>query len=136
MLQLAYNTTDAPVLADDLGHVIGGRDWGTVDSTDAASKLALGTDSLVLVDEDSIGKDANPAAVAAVERLTERRKRHDAATATQKDKLAEALEDAGVDVDDDATKAELVEAAESSDVKLTAPRKPAAKSSSARAKKS
>lgn len=53
----AFNTTDSPVVIDDEGHVLGGNEWGTVETTDDAVKAALDSGDLVLVDATSDAPD-------------------------------------------------------------------------------
>lgn len=116
MLKLAYNTTDSAVLVDSAGYFIGGREWGTVDSTDDIASAELAAGRLVEADEDAAADSGNPLAFDAVRHLRERRDRLEAAKAMDKDELVEALPPEVVDaLPEGATgepaKADLVEAA-------------------------
>lgn len=90
-LKLAYNTTSGPVLADSAGFVIGGHEWGPVDSTDQIALDAFARDDLIDADEDALAASDNEVARAAVASLQSRRDREQAARALDKDALAEAL---------------------------------------------
>jgi len=91
-LQLAYNTTDAPVTVDSAGFQIGGRSWGVVDTTDDRGKAEIGV-SLRLVDEDKARAAASERedVATAVADLDRRRDLADAARSASKDELVEAL---------------------------------------------
>jgi hypothetical protein len=89
-LQLAFNTTDSPVLVDSAGHTIGGHEWGVIDSTDELGSKASG---LIPADEDALAGTSNPSAKAALEQLQERRDREEAARKLDKDQLVEAVPD-------------------------------------------
>lgn len=70
MHRTAYNSTDRPVVIDDEGRIIAGRDYGTVDDSKEEVKEALALDYLILV-EVGTGADINPAAAEAARRTTE-----------------------------------------------------------------
>lgn len=63
MILTGYNPTDAPVVVDALGHMIGGGEWGTYDSTADEVKAAIEAGTLVHVDVDIDAVD-NPSAAA------------------------------------------------------------------------
>lgn len=86
-LQLAYNTTGGVVLVDELGHSIGGRDWGVVDTTDAIGKEELATGRLVLVDEDGAAASDRAEVKAALASLAARRQRTEEARGLDKTEL-------------------------------------------------
>jgi hypothetical protein len=91
-LQLAYNTTDAPVTVDSAGFQIGGRSWGVVDSTDDRGKAELAEGgALRRVDEDKARASETPAVKVAVADLDRRRELAEAAKAASKEDLVEAL---------------------------------------------
>lgn len=124
MYQTAYNTGTEALLADDLGRVIGGSEWGPVDTSSAAVKDALKADLLLLVDVEAIPEDThehqvNPALRDAVTSTADVNSRLEAIKATSKDDLKAALLEAPegaetldtmADNPDKATKAELVDA--------------------------
>lgn len=90
-LSLAYNTTDAAILADGSGYLIDGRGWGPVDTTDAVGSGELDAGRLILADEAGARASDNPAAQAAVAALDDRRRRLEEARALSKTELVEAL---------------------------------------------
>jgi hypothetical protein len=92
-LSIAYNTTDAPVLADESGYLIDGRGWGPVDTSDPLGKAELEAGTLVLADEKQLAGSDNADAKDAVRRLEERRERLAAAKAQSKAELAEQVPD-------------------------------------------
>lgn len=92
-LQLAYNTTDSPLLVDDQGFVIGGRSWGVVDTSDPIGKAELAAGRVVLADEDSVGSSDRQDAKDAVAHLTQRREALSSAREMSKQELAEQLSD-------------------------------------------
>lgn len=62
-----YNPTDTPVVVDDEGRTIGGREWGTYQTTEDAAQAALSDGRLLEVEvPDEAG--VNPLATAAHER--------------------------------------------------------------------
>lgn len=74
--RLAYNTSDSPLLIDDEGHVLGGREWGAVNDKLDQARDAVRAGTLRFVDE--LGEDADPAATAAMDRVTELNQSDDA----------------------------------------------------------
>ncbi len=114
-LQLAYNTTDSALLADEQGYLVGGRSWGPVDTSDPVAKGELAAGRLVLADEAQVAASDRADAKAAVQALADRRSRLEQARAMDKSELAEALPDevlAAMPVGGDGlpAKSELVEA--------------------------
>lgn len=93
MHKTAYNPTDGPMVVDEEGRVIGGRDWGTVNTTDPVAKVLLDDDSILLVDRSD---DMNPDATAAFDRTDEVAKRHETVKGLDKDSLLEVAADAGI----------------------------------------
>lgn len=74
-LVTVFNTTDQPVLVDADGREVGGREWGTADTTAAATKAAFDNGSLIRADIPAEG-EVNPLAAEAAartDRLTARR---------------------------------------------------------------
>ena len=67
----AFNTTDSPVVIDDEGHILGGHEWGTVETTADAVKSGLDSGRLVLVDATSDSGDLDPRARDALQRTEE-----------------------------------------------------------------
>lgn len=103
MYATVFNTTDSPLVVDAEGRIIGGGDWGTVDTTADEAKVALDDDRLVIVEER---KDHPAAEVFA--RTAVVRKSADALAKLDKDRLTALAEDNGVDPDQH--KPELVRA--------------------------
>lgn len=77
MYRTAYNPTASPVVVDDEGRIIGGREWGTYDTTEQAAKDALGRRDLIATDdpEGEPAADSNPTAMAAIQRTANIRER-------------------------------------------------------------
>lgn len=93
-LELAYNTTDSPVLVDEQGYLIGGRSWGAVDTTDPIGSAELDAGRIVLADEDAVGGASDNAdAQAAIANLEDRRARFEEAKSLSKDELIDQLDD-------------------------------------------
>lgn len=100
MHKTAFNTTDQPVAIDEAGRRIGGREWGTINTTDPVAKAALEDGTLVITDRPE-GDDINPDAAEAFA-VTDAAADLDARPADEVKDLVE---------DDTATKAEAVEQA-------------------------
>lgn len=111
MFKTAYNPTDSPVVIDDLGHSIGGREWGAVETTDDATKAAIDGGLLVLVDEPGRGASVNDRAAGAFARTAEIGERSKAFAGLDRDALFELAVEHEVVADDaerTPTKGELV----------------------------
>lgn len=65
MAAQAYNPTGSPVIVDDAGHVLGGGEHGTVDTTTARIIAAVGAGALVLTNPATQAKVATAAKDAA-----------------------------------------------------------------------
>jgi hypothetical protein len=101
MHKTAFNTTDQPVAIDEEGRRIGGREWGTINTTDPVAKQAL-EDGLIVITERPAGNDEiNPQAAEAFA-VTEAAAELAELPADEVKQLVD---------DDDATKAEAVEKA-------------------------
>lgn len=61
----AYNPTDRPVVIDDDGHTLGGREWGAADPDTDRVRALVDAGELVL--RDDLPKNADPQVRAAVE---------------------------------------------------------------------
>lgn len=121
MYRTAYNTTESPVVVSDDGRVIGGLDWGTVETTDEYARQALAANLLTVQDEPDEDQKAsmNPRALEAHERTAEIRERAEAAKNLDKDTLMDVAEDAGYDVEGGVGVRELRETvAEDIEIKL------------------
>lgn len=92
----AYNPSDDPLVVDTEGRVIGGREWGTYDTTDEVAKSLLASGALVPVERPEGNVDLNPDAVAAFDRTAEIEARADEVRSLDKDTLLEAAQDAGL----------------------------------------
>lgn len=117
-LRLVYNPTDTPLVIDAEGHVLGGSEWGTVESRDDTSGTLLTGRQLIEVDEPAgvPEHELNPRFVRARKVHKDRKDKTERAAKLDKDKLRDLAEPLGVA--DDATKSELVEAVATSDVDI------------------
>lgn len=111
MYRPATNVTDSPVLIDDRGRQLGGREWGPVDTTADEVKAAVDLGALVIVDPANITKDTLAEARQARDDAAELQARHEALTALDADTTRELAETAGIPltadmVDDDGRPAE------------------------------
>lgn len=102
-----YNTTDRPVLLDAEGREVGGREWGTAETTQDGAKVALASGSLILADVPEVG-DVNPLAAAAAARTARLSDRRDTLGGLDPDMLTELGVTAGLSPD--LNKTELVRA--------------------------
>lgn len=95
MIRTGYNPTAAPVVVDAAGHMIGGGEWGTYESTEDAAKAAIDAGTLLDVDAD-IDKSSNPSAAAQVafKRTKEIKERAEKAKKVEKADLREAAVEA------------------------------------------
>lgn len=125
--EVVYNTTDAPVIADDEGRVIGGGEWGAVDTTADTVKRALDRGDLVTVE---VNDQSHADARAARDRAEELTSRSSKLGNLGKDALVEMATDAGleIDPDDPPHKPDLVSMLAARDVEIPK-RQSAAKSS-------
>lgn len=128
-LRLVFNPADSPLVADSAGHMIGGSDWGTVESLDPVSSDALSTGLLQEVDEpDDVAAldqrpDVNRAFKDAVKRHKDRKDKTEKAKKLDKDQLME-LADVHLGEDEKPPhKDELVELVATSDVQIPDPPK-------------
>lgn len=100
MYRTGYNPTTSPVVVDDEGRTIGGRDWGTYDSTERAANDALDRRDLIAVRDPDPSTEmppgVNPRALRAFERTKVVRERKEKAAKVDKDKIRETVEDAGL----------------------------------------
>lgn len=110
MYKTAYNSSASPVVVDELGHVIAGHDWGTVETTDGVASAALAGGTLTVVERPGRNASMDPGAVAAFDRTAEVSGRSDAFGNLERDDLFNLAVDAGLQDPDDDTpyKAELV----------------------------
>lgn len=111
-LRLVFNPTDGPLTVDAEGHVLGGGEWGSVESTDPTSRLLLDGGTLVetAVPATASEADLDPRFVAARKEMVVRQQRLDQARKLEKQVLAESLagdESVSTEVD---TKSELTHA--------------------------
>jgi hypothetical protein len=105
--KLAYNPTDSPVVIDTAGRVIGGREWGAVDTTDEVAKTAAEQGQLVLPSPP--GKGARPEALHAHRRAQALSERQEAFSAAEKPRLQQLAVDADlIGPEGDPSKTELV----------------------------
>lgn len=111
MYRPATNVTNGPVLIDDRGRQLGGREWGPVDTTAEEVRSAVERGELVLVDPLLITKDTIREAQAARDAAAELQSRHEALTALDADTTRDLAESAGIPLvapmfDDDGRPAE------------------------------
>jgi hypothetical protein len=125
--KLAYNPTDGPVVIDTAGRMIGGRDWGAVDTTDDLTKTAVEQGRLVLPDPP--GKGARPEALHAHRHAQALSDRQEAFAAADKPRLQQLAADGDLTgPDDEPSKTDLVALLVHSSVDTpTAANKPAPK---------
>lgn len=106
MHKTAFNTTDQPVTVDAEGRMIGGQEWGSINTTADEAKALLEQGIIVIVDKPGDDADVNPEAAAAfdaTDRLAE-------LAALPADEVKDQAVEAGVADDaSDVTKAEAVE---------------------------
>lgn len=91
----AYNPSDDPLVVDTEGRVIGGREWGTYDTTDEVAKGLVADGRLLPVDKPE-HDDLNENAVAAFERTENIENRVEQVSSLDKDTLHETAVDAGL----------------------------------------
>lgn len=91
----AYNPSDDPLVVDTEGRVIGGREWGTYDTTDEVAKALVAEGRLVPVEKPG-HTDLNPDAAAAFERTEVIENRVEQVRSLDKDTLQEAAVEAGL----------------------------------------
>lgn len=119
MFVTAYNPTDGPVLIDDAGRVLGGGEFGPVDTTEQPTKDALEDGRLVRPDSEP-GRGASDEAIAAAQRAKLLEERAQAFRALDKPVLIRLAGDVdvapGLDDDQLPAKAALVSALAYSDV--------------------
>lgn len=93
----AYNTGDSPVLIDNVGRTLGGGEWGTVDTTADAVKLAVSANRLRLFTGGfPEGVQLAPQAAEAHATTDEVGRRADALGGLDRDSLAAIASDAGL----------------------------------------
>lgn len=104
---LAYNPTDSPVVIDTAGRVLGGREWGPVDTTDAAAKEAF--DAERLLQPEAPAKGSSGPAADATKAAAELTKRAESFGTADKEQLLATARAAGLlGADDTPHKPELV----------------------------
>lgn len=106
-LRLVANPTYSPLVVDEAGHLLGGREFGTVDSRDPISRVLLSAGLLIEKDlpaDDADLRELSPAFVDATARHRERADRTEKASQLDKPALAEL-----VDADPSEPKRDLVE---------------------------
>lgn len=120
--RLAYNTTDAPVVVDPAGRMLGGHEWGPARSTSDEAKSALRAGRLVWVELDD---DASPApeVAAAIARVDELNSRTEAFGSLEPADLEQLAAGAELELGGRTTKTQLVELLTYSDVAPPAPAK-------------
>lgn len=138
LYKTAYNTSDQAIVVDDLGHVLGGGDWGAVDVTCASVKAAIDADLLLLVNVDKLPEgslvrgevwDAMASADARNERLEAARSADKADLQTA---LFEQAPDEIASLSEKPTKAELAEAVAGTDIDVPDAPKSSGKSRASR----
>lgn len=125
-IELAYNSTDVPLVVDDEGRAIGGRSWGVVHTTEALARRSVLAGQLVVLDDADYRDADNPDVVTALQVLDERRQRHAAAQKLPKAVLVDTVGDAVADSlpqgkDGAPFKQDLAIAAAAGDAEIPAP---------------
>lgn len=96
--ETVFNTGTQPVVVDDEGRVIGGGEWGAVQSNEPVVRDLLESGALVRVEEpvpDTAGggtAPVNPSAQRAFDRVRAIQERNDRAASMDKDQLIEILQ--------------------------------------------
>lgn len=108
MYVTAFNTSSTPVTVDAEGRQIGGKDWGTAETTDDLARELI--DSKVLVVHENIPDDGHPDAVAARDRTRQIAARVEQFAAIDKPDLAALAGEVGVEGAEDAHKPHLAHA--------------------------
>lgn len=126
-LRMVFNATDTPVRIDAEGHILGGGEWGTVESTDPPAKQAMRISALVEVDDELATSDVtkiNPAFVRSQREHKVKKDKKDKIDKLPKEKVAEVAARLPEDdqPDDDALRAELEKAIINSDAEPRIPR--------------
>ena len=97
MYRTGYNPTVSPVVVDDEGRTIGGREWGTYESTEDAAQQAIDRRDLIPIkDLDPTAETppgVNPRALQAFEHTKVVRERKEKAAKVDKDALRQVAED-------------------------------------------
>ena len=104
-LQLVFNTGTTPLPIDEQGHVLGGGEWGTVETTDPVAKQHLDIDALVKVNESSLDGVEEyllaPAFVRARKTHKDKIDKQKKVKSLDRDQLEDTLEQADVQLDGD-----------------------------------
>lgn len=108
MLRTYWNPGDSPVVVDDAGRTIAGREFGTADTTDDLVKAATADGRLLEADAPPEGNDSTSAAREAHARTAEVASRAEKLGGFDKDKLQKLADDSDVRVREGAHKDELV----------------------------
>jgi hypothetical protein len=89
VVNLAYNTTNSPVMVDCSGFTIGGGEWGVVDTLDDCGKEALAAGDLVLADEEQVraNRGGDPFVGSVLAALEQRRALEEQVSGLSKDDL-------------------------------------------------
>lgn len=131
-----FNTSDHPVVVDELGHVVGGHEWGTVETTDEVAKPLLDSGTLIEAEAGDPSNDLDPRAVAAQERTEQTDQRATQASNASKEALENLARKNGLITGDESpSKGYLIAVLASSQVDLASlksatNRAPSSKSSS------
>lgn len=100
MLKAVYNHTGGPVVVDSVGHSIGGREWGVVETTTDEVKRATDAGFLLEVEKPKGDQSSlNPDAREVFERLAEYEKAAKALGNANKDDLVELAVGEGLSID-------------------------------------
>jgi len=107
----AYNPGDSPVVVSETGRSIGGREWGTVQTTDSAASALLDAGYISIVDypEDSDTSTFNTDVSKVITRTDEWTAKHEKVQGTDKQVLLDDARQRGlIEEDEDRSKGELV----------------------------
>lgn len=128
MYATAFNPSSSPVVVSEEGHTVGGGEWGTIETTDAAAKAALEAGRVVEVEERDVSNPAelNDYAHMALVETARRKDRAEALDGRDKAALTKIAQRGGLIADDeDVLRADLERRIVRSDVDIpkAAPKK-------------
>jgi len=91
-----YNTSDQPVTVDAQGHTIGGREWGTVQTTEDRADRLIGNRTLVFVADPPAGVRIDSRLTDVIERTKNFHERDSKVNAADKEVLVDLAIECGL----------------------------------------